>query len=175
MPLPSSILPSLWYTVLVLLASLHIGEGWFLSASRGRVLKSTSAPRPTKLRAGFFSASRGRVLRPTKLRAGFFGSFDDDDDDDDEDFVASLTDLKNDLKRDELAEIAAMAGAVDTGEAQRLAEAAEVVRKEQLLMELAAIKKAAELAALKADLDYELDPEKSITRIDVDPGDVWSP
>ena len=114
-------------------------------------------------------------MRPTKLRAGFFGSFDDDDDDDDEDFVASLTDLKNDLKSDELAEIAAMAGAVDTGEAQRLAEAAEVVRKEQLLMELAAIKKAAELAALKADLDYELDPEKSITRIDVDPGDVWSP
>lgn len=89
--------------------------------------------------------------------------------------MASLTDLKNELKRDELAEIAAMAGAIDTSEAQRLSEAAEVVRKEKLKTELEAIKKAAELAALKADLDYELDPEKSITRVDVDPGDVWSP
>jgi hypothetical protein len=86
-----------------------------------------------------------------------------------------LLNMKNELKRDELAEIAAMAGVIDDQEAQRRFEEAERKRQAGVKEELARIQEASKRAAAKAEEGYEIDPDKSITRVDVLPGDVWSP
>ena len=103
-----------------------------------------------------------------KRRAGIFGGFEDEEDE-------LISDLKSEIRQDELAQIAAMAGLMDSDEATNISQDVERKRQETLKDELAKIRAASAAASKRAEQGYEVDPEKSITRIDVAPGDVWSP
>ena len=109
-----------------------------------------------------------RSLWNDKRKAGIFGGFEDEED-------QLISDLKSEIRQDELAQIAAMAGLMDSDEATSISQDVERRRQEKLKEELAKIRAASAAAAKRAEQGYEVDKEKSITRIDVNPGDVWSP
>ena len=86
------------------------------------------------------------------------------------------TDLLADLRSDELADIAAFANVMSADAAAKVKANEELKKKERMKKEMGRIQRAAEAARARAEAGgTQADTDSSITRVDYDPQDTWSP